>query len=210
MGFDKQNPSELVQLIQQRVSLLQAQEATLQQHHKLDISVQAGGGITVNVHYRDQVPDLFSRFSDEVRKRARYWFLWPTPYERQVWKATKTMPRWARETVRQHILHERAVRIDELLKERAERQAEKQKAVQLTASRQNATEVPQVVEPRASEIVAPERPTETMAVVRGNGSGSALSSVAPPALSLTERIAAAHGTQAVIPPKVVRHHGRDR
>lgn len=180
----------------------------MQQPHQLDITVQNGGDIKLNIQYRDHVPDLMSRFSDEVRKRARYWFLWPTPYERKLWKAIEHAPRWARETVRQHILHERALRIDQRLKERAAKAAAKEKTVQVTAHRAGATDVAEV---RPELEVAQLEPAGAVGVVwTDRAASTALSSVAEPALSLTEQLAAAHGTPPVVPPKVLRHHGRSR
>ncbi|MEQ1716953.1 MAG: hypothetical protein ABL907_13355 [Hyphomicrobium sp.] len=86
------------------------------QHHQMDISVTAGGEVSVKLHYRDAVPDLTSRFSEAVQKRAQRLFWWRSGYERKLWKAAREMPPWARETVRQHILHERASRIEAKLK----------------------------------------------------------------------------------------------
>lgn len=77
--------------------------------------MSSGGEIKINVIYKDRVPDLLSRFPEAIRKRAARWFWWPNAYERKVLRACKDMPRWARLTVRQHLLHERAVRIQDRL-----------------------------------------------------------------------------------------------
>jgi len=74
--------------------------------------VSGKGELDVKVHFRGQVPDLLSRFSDEVRARAQRFVWWKSRYERRLLRAIRLMPEWAKETVRQHILHERAVRIE--------------------------------------------------------------------------------------------------
>ncbi len=137
LGFDKQNPSGVLRLIQQRVGIGQATGTTVQQHHAMDITVMSGGEIKVQVHYKDKVPDLLSRFPLAVQQRARRWLYWPSRYERKVWKATKGMPRWARETVRQHLLHERAEEIHSRLQRTAARKEarERSKQAKMTATR---------------------------------------------------------------------------
>ena len=96
------------------------------QHHQMDITVTGKGELDIKMHYRDQVPDLMSRFSDEVQRRARRLFWIRSPYERKLWKAARLMPPWARETIRQHILHERAVLIDARLRRLQEQQRQRQ------------------------------------------------------------------------------------
>ena len=86
------------------------------QDHELTISVSSKNGVNVTVQCRDQVPDLMSRFSDAVQRCARMSFLVKTRYERSVLKATRDLPWYARMTVRQHLLRDRALRFEALLK----------------------------------------------------------------------------------------------
>lgn len=86
------------------------------QDHELTISVSSKNGVNVTVQCRDQVPDLMSRFSDAVQRCARISFLVKTGYERSVLKATRNLPWYARMTVRQHLLRDRALRFEALLK----------------------------------------------------------------------------------------------
>lgn len=79
--------------------------------HELDLTVLSGGEVSVKVHYRDRVPDYLSGFSEAVQRRAKRLFWIKSPFERLLWKATRTMPWWARLTVRQHLLRDRATRI---------------------------------------------------------------------------------------------------
>lgn len=91
------------------------------QPHALNITVDGNGKVDVQVNYKDRVPDLMSSFSPEVRRRAALGLLFASRYEWKVLLACDGMPRWAVDTVRQHLMFERAVRIDARLKRRAER-----------------------------------------------------------------------------------------
>mgnify|MGYP001180937468 FL=1 len=249
----------------------------MQRDHELNITVRSGGGIDVKVVYRDKVPDLLAGFSEEARRRARRWSWMPTADERRLWRATRGMPRWARETVRQHILRERAERIEAKLRDKAERAAERQaqRQARMEAVREAVAqrspeqalgepsraverevvrdlpelretvpallpsdridlpfelpviERPQLAAPdaEARELVTPEPMSLTQALELPKvwadrygsdsltarlGAGLALSSVGLPELSLTERIAEGHAVPLAVPPKVIRHHGRER
>lgn len=96
------------------------------QYHQMDLTVSGKGEIKIDVHYRGQVPDLLGQFSEEVRARAMRFVWWKSRYERQLLRACRLMPEWAKATVRQHILHERAVRVEAKLKRQAERRARKE------------------------------------------------------------------------------------
>lgn len=135
-------------------------EASLQQHHTLDISVSSGGEVKINVTYKDRVPDLLSRFPEAVRRRAVRWLHWPSSYERKVWRACKGMPRWARETVRQHLLHERATLIDAHLKRLAEKRRvrEARRQVSMTTRQRVQEWGPVIATPEAPVAFAPGRP----------------------------------------------------
>ena len=126
----------------------------MQQHHQMDISVSAGGAIKVEVHYKDRVPDLLERFPAEVQRRARSLFWWPSRYERQLLKATKDLPPWAKKTVWQHIFHERAQVVEARLQRVAERKKQKelQRQVAITAVQKGGA-----VEPTRDQIPEPER-----------------------------------------------------
>lgn len=253
----------------------------MQRDHELNITVRSGGGIDVKVVHRDKVPDLLAGFSEEARRLARRWSWMPTVAERRLWYATVGMPRWARETVIQHILRERAERIEAKLRDKAERatkrQAQRQarmeavrEAVAQRSPEQGLGEPSRAVErevvrdlpelretvpallpsdridlpfelpvigktqaaapeAEARELVAPEPMSLTQALelpqVRPEvwvdryggdsltarlGAGLALSSVGRPEMSLTERIAEGHAVPLAVPPKVIRHHGRER
>jgi hypothetical protein len=78
------------------------------QPHTMSVSVSSTGKVEVNVTYGEKVPDLISGYPAEIQKYANRWFLFPTRYERDLWNAAKGMAPWARETVRQHILQQRA------------------------------------------------------------------------------------------------------
>lgn len=134
-------------------------EATLQQHHQMDISVSAGGAIKVEVHYKDRVPNLLERFPAAVQRRARSLFWWPTRYERQLLKATKDLPPWAKKTVWQHILHERAQVVEARMQRVAERKKQKelQRQVAMTAVHKRVA-----IEPPPEQAPVPERASETV------------------------------------------------
>lgn len=78
-----------------------------------------------------------------MQRLAKRFLWWPNAYERKLWRAARGMPFWARATIRQHILRERAERIQARLDARAEarRQRELQRLAKLLAVRK-------VAEPR--------------------------------------------------------------
>ncbi len=125
----------------------------------MDISVSAGGAIKVEVHYKDRVPNLLERFPAEVQRRARSLFWWPTRYERQLLRATKDLPPWAKKTVWQHIFHERAQLVEARLQRVAERnkQKELQRQVAMTAVHKGVA-----VEVIPDQGAAPERVSGTV------------------------------------------------
>lgn len=194
----------------------------------MDITVAAGGEISVKVHYKDRIPDLLSRFPKAVQQRAKRLFWWPSPYERKLWKAAQRMPRWARETVRQHILHERAAliqaklqRFEEKQKERALRQQAQMTAHQ-TVVVPEPVPVPVVVKPvqqpsvqvAPASIPAPIPAAPPRIAVPSIGgarhlAGSAWSHPTQGALTLTEQFALEHGTPSAQPhPLLSRDRGR--
>lgn len=131
----------------------------MQQHHQMDISVSAGGAIKVEVHYKDRVPDLLGRFPAAVQRRARSLFWWPSRYERQLLKATKDLPPWAKKTVWQHIFHERAQLVEARQQRVAERKKQKelQRQVAMTAVHRGVA-----VEGTPERVPAPERVSGTV------------------------------------------------
>jgi hypothetical protein len=138
----------------------------MHQHHQLDISVTGNGELQIKVHYRGQVPNLLARFSDEVRARAMRFVWWKTRYERRLLRASRHMPDWARATIRQHILHERAVRIEAKLKVEAEKRRlkEQQRSAKIVATQR--VTAPEPVRERRSEKApaTPEKVPEKRAV----------------------------------------------
>lgn len=126
----------------------------MQQHHQMDISVSAGGAIKVEVHYKDRVPNLLERFPAAVQRRARSLFWWPSRYERQLLKATKDLPPWAKKTVWQHIFHERAQVVEARLQRAAEKKKQRdlQRQVAMTAVQKGVA-----VEPPRAQIPEAER-----------------------------------------------------
>ena len=184
-------------------------------HHTLDISVRPGGEIKVEVHYKGRVPNLLERFSRDVQLKARNWLQLPSAYERKLWRAARGMPFWARETIRQHILQERAERISARMQRVAENREEKirRRAARVVAVRKVTAALGSRLPTRAAvpEVkpivvqVPVAAPTLTSRL-----SGSALGPVPPQGLSLTEQLGQIHGVPLAVPPKVVRHHGRDR
>lgn len=129
----------------------------MQQHHQLDISVSDKGGLDVKAHYRGHVPDLLSRFSDEVRARALRFVWWKTRYERRLLRASRDMPDWAKATIRQHILHERAVRIAAKLARAAEvrRLKEERRSATIVARHMVEQPVPRSEQrPQPDQVVA--------------------------------------------------------
>lgn len=96
----------------------------MQQHHAMNIAVSSGGQMKVEVVFKERVPDLLSRYPRDVQQKARRLSWWPDRYERKLWQAAHGMPQWARETVRQHILSQRAERITQKLHRKDERRRE--------------------------------------------------------------------------------------
>lgn len=119
-GFCTAKPVRFTRVDQATLRPFLLRDDEMQQHHQMDVTVSGSGELSVKVHYRDHVPDLLARFSDEVRQRAARFVWWRTRYERQLLKACREMPDWAKATVRQHLLHERAVRIEARMQRQAE------------------------------------------------------------------------------------------
>lgn len=218
------------------------------QPHQLTLTTSTGGKIEIHVVHKDRVPDLLSRFSQAVQRRAARWLRWPSSYERRVWRACKGMPWWARATVRQHLLHDRATRIQARLDRIAEKQRLRQERVEARAARVMARQQVQEWGPTITTAEhAPameldrgrartaERPTRSdrgdgsdPAVVRAvvpaprprtpriggarQATGSALGSVVPGRLTLTQRLAQEHGMEPHWPAssKNVLDHSRGR
>jgi hypothetical protein len=192
----------------------------------MDITVAAGGEISVKVHYKERIPDLLSRFPKAVQQRAKRLFWWPSPYERKLWKATQDMPRWARETVRQHILHERAAliqaklqRLEEKQKERALQQQAKitaHQAVVVSEPEQAPVVVKSAEQPAVkvapASIPAPVAAPPLHPAMHAIGgarhlAGTAWSHPTKGALTLTEQFALEHGTPPAQPHPLL---SRDR
>lgn len=200
----------------------------------MDISVGSGGEIKINVTYKDRVPDLLSRFPQAVQRRARRFLHWPSAYERKVWRASKGMPRWARETVRQHLLHERAEWISQRLQKLAEKRQRRDAVI--AATRRVVEAIPTLVEAAKTRIMPVPRqapasvvpghvdPVPTPAPVVSarsqappvggarHASGSALGAPVRGRLTLTERLAQEHGVEPAWPraARNVQDHGRGR
>lgn len=172
----------------------------MQQHHSMDVTVTGDGEIAVKVQYRSRTPDLIGKFSAEVQRLAMRPFRWPNPYERKLHRAARHMPPWARETVRQHILHERATRIEAQLQRIARKRAERERY--------------RVARLQATRTVAEEEKRPEPAERRGIGearhrSGTALLEADRGRLSLTEMIAQERGVAPAIAPALY-HHDRAR
>jgi hypothetical protein len=187
------------------------------QNHVMDITVTNGGEVSVKVHFRDQVPELLSRFPLTVARMARMSFWLKSPYERKLLKAARSMPWWARRTVRQHLLRDRAVRIEALLKRieqrrrsRLARQAAHIEAHQRVRAEALPERIPSAPSRPASASAREARPEfERLTTGVRESAASALSSVERPVLSLTEQLARKHGTiEAVPPPALVRARTR--
>jgi hypothetical protein len=178
----------------------------------MTIRVSGGGKIDVHVTCKDRVPDLLQGFSDNVRRRARRWLHWPRSYERKVWRETKGMPRWARETVRQHLLHQRADRINARLQKLAERRHKRAQmtAVVVSATRTVVEAVPRVV---ATARTLADATFRAAAAVRPAPEAARQTTTSKPvpevraAVETTPEVGKAPDVQVAPPPKVggLRH-----
>ena len=127
--------------------------------HELEITVGNGGKLDVKVHFRGQVPNHLAAFSERVRRRALMFFWFKSPYERMLWKATKSMPWWGRMTVRQHLLRERAIRIQAKLDAADAKAKAKADAVRVIAHQKVAGPAQPIATEKAQEPrVADARP----------------------------------------------------
>lgn len=192
----------------------------MQQHHGLTIKVGSDGKVDVHVEYREAVPDLISKFPPEVQRLARRWFWWPTQYERDVWSACLTLAPWARATVHQHILHERALWVTAMMRRRALRQQAAEERRRANARRPSASRKLVLALQRAWRAGRTKGLAErarAVSVVRPLGvdrlaAGTALASTSPGALSLTEQLAQQFGTEPAHPREArnIQDHSRRR
>ncbi|MGD9829700.1 MAG: hypothetical protein AB7U66_13320 [Hyphomicrobiaceae bacterium] len=158
--------------------------------HELSITVSSGGAVDFKVHYRDQVPDLLSRFSSAVVRKAKLRFWLKSRYERRVLRAAKGMPRFAQRTIRQHLLRDRALLIAEREAVKAERQRRKearitahQKVVARDDTRRDtpprSAEAPGRIEARTSDAGGHAQSRPVAATQRERPTGAAPSRVVP-------------------------------
>lgn len=168
----------------------------MQQHHTMTVTVSAGGEIKVDVVYKDRVPDLLSGFTADVQRLAKRFLWWPNAYERKLWRAARGMPFWARATIRQHILRERAERIQARLDARAEarRQRDLQRQAKLLAVRK-------VAEPRP--ILAAASTPQPVPVIDAPRPGFPVALPEPVALTRADE-----PVPATIPPSLLLGGGR--
>lgn len=198
----------------------------MQQHHQMDVTVSGNGELSVKVHYRDHVPNLLARFSDEVRKRASRFVWWKTRYERKLLKKNRDLPDWAKATIRQHLLHERAVRIESRMQRQADlrRLKDQRRVVRIDAfyrlraqlhdhhlgqalSRLQPSTSSGLVDPQLETLVAP--PTASVLQSERAMSEKPASLKPAPELTLTEQFAKDTTALAAIPrADSIRDRGR--
>ena len=198
----------------------------MSQHHAMDIRVSLDGKLEVKVAYRDRIPDLVSEFPLAVQRRARRMFYRPNAYERQLWTAARTMPAWARETVRQHILHERALDIEARMKRSVDRKREWDARRQTVATTlQKVVQAGHGLARSARERLVPKTPVAvptpvqakvplTVAAMQRHNAlaETALRSAPARKPSLTEQLAREHGTPVAWSPpqRLLRDWSRGR
>lgn len=189
--------------------------------HELEVTVGAKGLVEAKVQLRDKVPDLMSRFPKAIQRQAGR-FLWiSTRYERRLWRACKEMPWWAKATIRQHILHQRALRIEHhverIRQKREEKLARKQAKLIARQARDSVRDEPaapvQVAAPPAALMALPppltreeaplrSTPVPVLADALGKQASTALGSVTPRKMTLAELLARDQPVQPVLAPRI--------